>query len=70
MKQNNVKKFIRNVFGYCEYCNRYFVYPKKFRRNTAFVDDSQNYMVGCKDCEKRDFEEYEEMCRDYWSSRL
>lgn len=48
--------FIKIVFGYCEQ-HGWFMYPKKFRSNTSYEDDSLNFEIGCKLC-KEDSDSY------------
>lgn len=65
-----MKKLLHKIFGYCGFCKRWFVYPYTARRNTAFVEDHKNYMYACKSCHKGDYEDYESLWNDYYSSRL
>jgi hypothetical protein len=56
-----MKKLFGFIFGYCQYCNHYFKYPKRRRMNTAYVDEESNYIISCLDC----FDKIE----DYWTER-
>jgi hypothetical protein len=64
-------KWIERLFGRCGMCRRWFVYPKKRRMSTMYLDmngnldEESNHCVACKNC----YEEIEEWA-DYWSSRL
>lgn len=63
-------RLLKNPLGKCPCCGRYFVYPCREHRNTAYVDSESNYMYACKDCHEQDDEYYQELWNDYYSSRL
>ena len=60
--------FIKKIFGYCE-IHGWFMYPKKFRANTSYENDSLNFEVGCKFCKEESDEYWNSMWEDYNSSR-
>ncbi len=60
---------IKQYGGYCP-IHGWFLYPKKYRMNTAYVDDKMNYAIGCKYCQKDSYEYYAELWADYYGSRL
>lgn len=63
-------KMIKKIFGYCESCNKWFVYPKKRRMNTMYAEDRLNYTTCCLEC-FTDVEEYwAERWRDYYNDRM
>jgi len=65
-----MKRLLRKMLGYCGNCRRYFVYPKRRRMSTAYVDKESNYCEVCLDCYE-DIEEYwKERWEEYWSGRL
>lgn len=45
-----MKKFFKLIFGYCGYCEKWFVWPKRRRTNTAYMDDDLNFETSCKSC--------------------
>ena len=38
--------------------------------NTAYLNEEDNYSVGCKYCQEESHQYYAELWRDYWGSRL
>lgn len=64
-----ISKVANKIFGYCHE-HGWFMYPKKFRMNTAYVKEEANYSFGCKYCQKESFEYYQELWDNYYSSRL
>ena len=40
----------KKMFGYCEYCRKYFKYPKRRELNTTYVNEEDNWMCSCKGC--------------------
>lgn len=45
-----MKNTFKKIFGYCEYCRKYFKYPKRRELNTAYVNEEDNWMCSCKGC--------------------
>lgn len=68
-KQLNMKLFHR-LFGYCEMCNHWFVYPKRRRMNTRYEDDKLNYCKVCACCYEQIDVYWEERWDEYNSGRL
>jgi len=66
---NPIKNFFKQIFGYCP-LHGWFLYPKRYRMNTAYVDDKNNYSIGCKFCQQESYEYYQELWNDYYGSRL
>lgn len=58
------------LFGYCECCERWFVYPKFRRQNSAYQDDRCNFVRCCLRCFEYREELWAEQWREYWSERL
>jgi hypothetical protein len=67
---HNLVRLIKNPLGYCGCCQRYFVYPKRFHRNTAYVNAESNYGYLCKDCQEEENAYYQDLWDDYWASRF
>ena len=65
-----VKTKIYSLLGYCEMCQRFFVYPKRRRMNTAYQDEESNYVYVCENCFKSNEQYWEERSQEYWSERL
>ena len=63
-------KLIKRMFGYCEHCNRWFVYPKKRKMSTAFEHEESNYINSCKNCYNEIEEYWKERWIEFYSSRL
>lgn len=61
--------FIKKLFGFCPH-HGWFLWPKKYRRNTAYVEDSGNWGYACEHCQKEDYEAMQELWDDYYSSRF
>ena len=40
------------------------------RQNTAYVEDSMNWVTLCPDCAKENHAFWEEQWREYWSDKL
>ncbi len=59
----------KRLLGYCPRCERYFRYNvKTVRRNTAYVEESNNWITACKECREDDYEYFAELWNDYYSS--
>ena len=58
------------VFGYCDCCERWFVYPKTRRQMTAYEDDSQNFIHCCERCFDERQASWAEAWWEYWSGVL
>ncbi|HEY5588242.1 MAG TPA: hypothetical protein VIK86_04710 [Candidatus Paceibacterota bacterium] len=60
-------KLFRRLLGYCSCCDRYFVYPKRRRQNTAYMNDKDNFNTLCLRCyDER--EEYWQRCWDEYNN--
>lgn len=64
-----MRNFIYKLFGYCPN-HGWFLYPKKYRMNTAYIKEESNYSIGCKNCQQESYEYYQELWNYYYSSRL
>lgn len=62
-------KFLSKILCLCPQ-HGLFMYPKRFRQNTAYIDHEANYMVGCKYCKEESDEYWAGMWKDYYSSIL
>ena len=65
-----IKSIFRKIFGYCRCCRQWFVYPKKRRTNTAYVEDDLNYCYLCKGCYILEEEYWAERWKDYYDDIL
>ena len=61
-----MKDVFKKLLGYCEHCNSYFKYPKRYRMNTNYEDEESNYTILCKDCEAECDTYWEEQWRDVY----
>lgn len=66
---DRIHRWLEKKLGYCAPCDRFFVYPKVRRRNTAYDDDSLNYNCLCKDCYEEEEEYWAERWADYNAGR-
>ena len=64
-----IRRFFWRLFGYCPH-HGWFLYPKRYRMNTAYVEYEANYSIGCKYCQQDSYEYYQELWNDYYGSRL
>lgn len=64
-----IQHFFWKIFGYCPQ-HGWFLYPKRFRQNTAYIDDEMNWAYGCKYCQQESHEYWQEMWNEYYSSIL
>lgn len=64
------KSIYWKIIGFCPRHGEYFQYPKKYRRNTACHDEKKNWSRAGKCCQKEEYEYYQEMWKDYYSSIL
>jgi hypothetical protein len=55
--------WVEKLFGHCEMCDRWLVYPKRRHMNTMYVDEESNYITVCADC----FYYVEEILDERWS---
>lgn len=62
-------KFLSKILGLCPR-HGLFLYPKRFRMNSAYVDEEANYMVGCKYCKEEAYEYYQELWDNFYSGCL
>ena len=59
----------KRLLGYCPCCERYFRYPVTTeRRNTAYCEESNNWLTACGECQEEDYAYYAELWADYYSS--
>lgn len=61
--------FIKKWLGFCPQ-HGWFTYPKRYRMNTAYVNDEQNYSIGCKYCQKESYEYYQDLWNTFYSGCL
>lgn len=59
---------IQKLFGFCPQCGHWLRKVKTMRQNTAYVDDELNYFTGCKGCQDRNAEYWDEMWNQYYNS--
>ena len=52
---------IKKIFGFCQNCETWFVYPKRRRMHTNYADDEKNFNTLCKDCYKRENEMWDSL---------
>lgn len=54
-----MNNLLKNIFGYCD-LHGWFKYPYKFRSNTEYINEEDNYETGCHQCEIES--------NEYWDS--
>ena len=63
------RNIFKIVFGYCPCCEKFFKYGVKTRRrNTAYVDESNNWLTACRTCHKEDTAYFADLWDQYYSS--
>jgi cytochrome c553 len=68
-KYKTCRTVFQMLFGYCPCCERYFRWHVKTqRRNTAYCDETQNWLTACKACHKEDEEYFADLWEQYYSS--
>lgn len=65
-----IKRFFMLILGICPQHGGLFNYPRKYRRNTAYVEDEGNWGYGCRQCQREDFDMMQELWDDFYSSRF
>lgn len=65
-----MKNTFKRIFGYCEYCHKYFKYPKRRELNTAYVNEEDNWMCSCKGCYDEVVDYYKELWENYYRDCL
>jgi hypothetical protein len=58
------------MLGKCKCCRQFKWSVKTRARNTAYVDDENNYLKSCLECAERDYEYFKELWADYYSGCL
>jgi hypothetical protein len=58
------------IFGRCGHCGEWFVYPKKRRMNTAYVDEESNWVTEWDWSFEQTESNWEERWKDYYSDRI
>lgn len=59
----------KKLLGFCPNCGKFFSYPVTTeRRNTAYVEESCNWLTACKECQEKDYAYFAELWNDYYSS--
>lgn len=62
------RNIIKKIFGYCDcpyHKRHWFIYPKTIRMNSAYVDESSNWITCCEDFYEK---EIAPMWDDLWNS--
>jgi hypothetical protein len=68
-KYKTYRTIFQKLFGYCPCCERYFRWQVKTqRRNTAYCDESQNWLTACNECQRQDEEYFADLWEQYYSS--
>ena len=62
------RNLIQKLFGYCQCCGKWLRIVKTERRMTRYVDDVDNWLTACKECQKRDDEYWADMWEQYYGS--
>ena len=59
---------IQKLFGFCPQCGHWLCKVRTMRQNTAYMDDKLNFFTGCKECQERNAEYWDEMWNQYYNS--
>jgi len=66
--QIDIRTWLCGLFKVCEMCENTDNSVHISHRNTAYINDSQNYASFCESCRKEDNEYYQELWNDYNSN--
>ena len=68
-KYEQPRSLFDKLFGYCPCCERHFRYSVKTkRRNTAYAEESDNWLTACKECHSKDEAYFADLWEQYYSS--
>ncbi len=56
--------------GICPCCERFSFTIRRRSRNTAYVEESKNWLIACRSCQHEDDACYDELWADYYAGRL
>ena len=63
------RSLIKTLLGYCPCCERYFRYGiTTQRRNTAYVEEADNWLTSCKECHDEDDSYFADLWDQYYES--
>ena len=65
----DIRRPFRKLLGYCDYCKRYFIYPKRRHMNTMYENEEYNYCNCCESCFDQIEEYWAECWKEYNNSR-
>lgn len=62
---------LKQLFGYCPCCERYFRWPvKTMRRHTLYHDEASNWLTACIECHDEDDAYFDDLWEQYYSGLL
>jgi hypothetical protein len=68
-KYSTPRSLIKKTFGYCPCCEKYFrLGVKTKRRNTSYVEESENWLTACKECHSKDEAYFADLLEQYYNS--
>lgn len=68
-KYQQHRTIFEKLLGYCPCCERYFRRSiKTTRRNTAYVNEPDNWLTACKKCHIEDEAYFDDLWEQYYGS--
>ena len=68
-KYQKQRSLIKKLLGFCPCCERYFRYSiTTQRRNTAYVEEADNWLTSCKECHNEDDAYFADLWDQYYES--
>lgn len=68
-KYREHRNIFKKLLGYCPCCDAYFKYMvRTWRRNTQYVEESQNWLTACKECHEEDEAYFDDLWAQYYGS--
>ena len=68
-KYSTPRNLIEKLLGYCPCCEKYFRFSTKTkRRSSAYVEEADNWLTACKECQDMDDAYFADLWDQYYSS--
>ena len=63
-----ISKYVKTLFTRCDRCQDFGA--EKYRQNTSYVDDEQNFITLCPFCKEENDEYWNDMWEEYRQGRF
>lgn len=68
-KYKQPRSLFEKIFGYCPCCESWFRYGVKTKRRvSSYVEESENWLTACKECQEKDDVYFADLWDQYYSS--